>query len=73
VDDYLAFCAQRGEEPEPPFSRRFMVRITSDQHRLAVMAAKKAGQSLNAWVAEHISKEAFREVTVDGDNTSPAN
>jgi predicted HicB family RNase H-like nuclease len=25
VDDYLDFCAERGEEPDKPFSGRFML------------------------------------------------
>jgi predicted HicB family RNase H-like nuclease len=25
VEDYLAFCAERGEEPDKPFSSRFTV------------------------------------------------
>jgi predicted HicB family RNase H-like nuclease len=62
VEDYLAFCAERGEEPEQPYSGKFMVRLSPDQHRLAVLAAKKAGKSLNAWVAEHISHEAQQEL-----------
>jgi predicted HicB family RNase H-like nuclease len=28
VDDYLEFCKSRGEEPEKPFSGRFLVRVT---------------------------------------------
>ena len=27
VDDYLEFCATRGEDPEKPFSGKFVVRI----------------------------------------------
>jgi predicted HicB family RNase H-like nuclease len=27
IDDYLEFCASRGEEPEKPFSGKFMVRV----------------------------------------------
>ena len=27
IDDYLAFCAQRGEEPDRPFSGKFNLRI----------------------------------------------
>ena len=30
VDDYLAFCAKRGEEPEKPFTGKFVVRIPPD-------------------------------------------
>ena len=62
VEDYLAFCAQRGEKPDHPYSGKFVVRLSPDQHRLAVLAAKRADQSLNAWVAEHISRDAKREL-----------
>lgn len=62
VDDYLEFCASRGEEPEKPFSGKFMVRLTPEQHRLVSVAAKKSGKSLNAWVAERISRDAESEL-----------
>ena len=52
VDDYLAFCAKRGEEPEKPFTGKFMVRLPPDLHRKVYVAAKQAGTSLNAWIAE---------------------
>lgn len=52
VDDYLAFCAERGEAPDKPYSGQFVTRITPELHRQASTAAALAGQSLNAWVAE---------------------
>lgn len=51
VDDYLAFCAQRGEAPDKPCSGRFLVRIDPDLHRRVAIAASLAGESLNAWVS----------------------
>src|SRR3954468_18713654 len=33
VDDYLAFCAERGEPPEKPFSGRFLLRMEPAIHR----------------------------------------
>lgn len=56
VEDYLAFCAQRGEEPEKPFSGRFVVRLSPDLHRRIYVASRKAGKSLNAWVRERLSE-----------------
>ena len=50
VDDYLDFCASRGEEPERPFSGRFLVRVDRSLHRQVAIAAGHAGESLNAWV-----------------------
>lgn len=33
VKDYLAFCAERGEEPDKPFSGRFVIRLAPEVHR----------------------------------------
>ena len=52
VDDYLAFCAQRGESPEKPFSGKFVVRLPAELHRKAYIQAKLEDKSLNSWVAE---------------------
>ena len=54
VDDYLAFCAERAEEPDKPFSGQFMTRITPELHREVNIAARVAGKSLNAWVTEQL-------------------
>ncbi len=54
VDDYLAFCAERGEEPNKPFSGQFVTRVSPELHRRASLAASIAGKSLNAWVAEQL-------------------
>ncbi len=54
VDDYLAFCAERGEEPDKPFSGQFMTRIPPELHREVNIAARVAGKSLNAWVTEQL-------------------
>jgi predicted HicB family RNase H-like nuclease len=52
VDDYLEFCAQRGEAPEKPFSGKFVVRLPTELHRKAYIQAKLADKSLNGWVTE---------------------
>ncbi len=52
VEDYLAFCAQRNEEPERPFSGRFTVRLSPEQHRRILASAQKAGKNTDTWVAE---------------------
>jgi predicted HicB family RNase H-like nuclease len=54
VEDYVAFCATRGEGPEKPFSGQFVARIAPDLHRQIHLAASLAGKSLNAWVAEQL-------------------
>ncbi len=59
VEDYLEFCRQRGEEPEKPFSGKFVLRLTPELHRAIVLAAAKERKSLNSWVAEHLEKDAL--------------
>jgi predicted HicB family RNase H-like nuclease len=56
VDDYLAFCEERGEEPEKPFSGQFVTRVSPDLHRRINIAATLSGKSLNAWVTDQLEK-----------------
>ena len=58
IDDYLEFCATRGEEPDRPFSGNFSVRISPEAHRAIYMAAKDQGLSLNEWVATTLTRAA---------------
>jgi predicted HicB family RNase H-like nuclease len=58
VEDYLAFCAERGEEPNKPFSGRFTVRLSPEQHRKVILAAEKAGKDIQAWVEEALTQAA---------------
>jgi len=60
VDDYLDFCAQRGESPEKPFSGKFVVRLPAELHRKAYIQAKLKDKSLNSWVAE-VLQSALRD------------
>jgi predicted HicB family RNase H-like nuclease len=60
IDDYLAFCKQRGEEPDKPFSGQFVTRIPPELHRQVNLAASIAGKSLNAWVAEQLQAAVAR-------------
>jgi predicted HicB family RNase H-like nuclease len=66
VDDYLAFCEERDVAPERPYSGKFVVRMTPERHRQAVLAARITGKSLNAWVDDAIAIEAAR-TTDQGD------
>lgn len=56
IDDYLAFCAERGEEPEKPFSGQFVVRAEPDLHRALVSAARRSGISLNKLVTTTLQR-----------------
>src|SRR5580658_7340073 len=58
IDDYLAFCKERGEEPDRPFSGNFPVRATPEEHQLFYLAAMRAHKSMNIWVRETLKKAA---------------
>ncbi len=58
VDDYLEYCAARGEEPEKPFSGKFLVRVPPEMHREIMAEARQQGKSLNAYVSEKLQRRA---------------
>jgi predicted HicB family RNase H-like nuclease len=58
VDDYLAFCVDRGEEPDKPFSGRFVLRIKPELHKQIYLAAKQEEKSLNTWIEEKLLQES---------------
>ncbi len=58
IEDYLEFCAQRNEKPEKPFSGRFTVRLSPEQHRKIIFAAEKAGKQVDSWIADVLVKSA---------------
>lgn len=60
VDDYLAFCAARGEQPDKAFSGQFVTRIPPELHRQVNLAASLSGKSLNAWVADQLKAAVAR-------------
>ena len=49
IDDYLAFCAERGEPPDRPYSGKIPLRVSPETHRRAATLAQAAGMSLNQW------------------------
>jgi predicted HicB family RNase H-like nuclease len=57
VEDYLAFCKERGEEPDKPYSGRFLVRVEPELHKTLVIQARKNGKSLNTLVHDALLKE----------------
>lgn len=56
VEDYVAFCAERGEEPEKPYSGKFLVRVEPELHKTITLTASKEGKSLNAWVHDTLAE-----------------
>ena len=55
VDDYLAFCTEKGKAPETPYKGSFNVRISPELHRAAALAAHRKKESLNRFVADAIA------------------
>ncbi|MEW6756331.1 MAG: type II toxin-antitoxin system HicB family antitoxin [Candidatus Latescibacterota bacterium] len=58
VDQYLAVCEARGDEPGVPFSGKLNVRLGPALHRAAAVAAAAEGQSLNAWLRRVVEAAA---------------
>jgi len=56
VDDYLEFCAERGESPEKPYSGQFILRIDPRLHGAMAHAAEVQGASLNALIEETLER-----------------
>ena len=56
VEDFLAFCAERGEAPGQPFPGRFTVRLSPEQHRKVIVAAEKAGKDVAQWATEMLEQ-----------------
>lgn len=56
VEDYLKFCAERGEEPNRPYTGLFTVHLSPEQHRRIILAAEKTGKGVAAWVAQTLEQ-----------------
>lgn len=62
VEDYLDFCAERGETPEKPYSGKFLVRVQPELHKTLVIQARKNGKSLNAWLSDTL-QDVVKDLT----------
>ncbi len=56
VDDYIAFCAERGEEPERPYSGKVALRMPPAKHRAVAVQAEREGESMNAFILGAIER-----------------
>lgn len=57
VDNYLAFCAEIGVNPDKTYSGTFNVRIGAELHRIAEQEAIKREISLNQLVVQALENE----------------
>ena len=54
--DDLAFCRERGEELEKPYSGQLMVRPAPPLHQGVATAARRQSLSLNKWVVKTLER-----------------
>src|SRR5690606_32886106 len=62
VDDYLAWCAELGEEPDRPYSGKLLVRMTPDLHRSLAALAAREGISINRLVIDSLEQAVGPDV-----------
>ena len=62
VDEYLLFCAERGVEPEKPYSGKLALRTTPEIHALLSKAAANEGKSINRWISETLEEVARKRL-----------
>jgi predicted HicB family RNase H-like nuclease len=60
VDDYLAFCKSRNEDPERPFSGNLMVRTPPTLHRHIAFEARRTGKSVNRYIIDRLKPKAVK-------------
>ena len=56
IDDYVAWCKERGEDPEKAFSGNLRLRIPPDLHAKLAQAAIIQGVSLNSLIIDTLQK-----------------
>ncbi len=66
VDQYLESCKSSGIEPQKSFTGAFNVRVPSEIHAKAMLKAKEAGLSLNAFVRTAIEEKLnIKRITIE--------
>jgi len=58
VEDYLEFCAERGEVADKPFSGRLTVQLSPEEQRRVIVAAERVGKRPEVWVADVLGQAA---------------
>ena len=60
VEAYLAFCAEKGRDPERPFSGNLSIRTSPEIHRKIAIQAARRRVSMNSFV-ESILEQAVSD------------
>jgi predicted HicB family RNase H-like nuclease len=63
IEVHLEACRAKGVEPSRPYSGKFNVRLSPDEHARVAAAASATGKSMNAWIAEALADAAERALT----------
>ena len=58
IADYREWCAERGVEPEKPYSGTLSLRIAPELHRRVAEKAAKVVESINQFIAERLEEIA---------------
>ncbi|MGI8687698.1 MAG: type II toxin-antitoxin system HicB family antitoxin, partial [Thermomicrobiales bacterium] len=72
VDDYLAWAAEDGFEPDRPYSGKLPFRTTPEHHRKIALAAAQTGKSINAWMDDVVTQAADATLGSDARSTEQA-
>jgi len=64
VDDYLAYCEDEGIEPDKSYSGVLNVRLTPAIHRRIAILARRAGQTLNAYIKDALEEKVESAVAM---------
>ncbi len=56
IHDYLDFCASRGDEPDKPYSGKFLLLLEPDLHRKLAAISRAEGTSLIGWVESRLTR-----------------
>ena len=57
IEIYLEICKERGQDPEKPFSGKFIVRVGTEVHRRLFLLSRAEGLSLNSLVVRAVERE----------------
>ena len=58
METYFKFCRKEGEQPEQPFSGKFVLRVDPQVHRAITRAAEREGVSINRWAETQLERAA---------------
>jgi len=61
IDDYLDFCAERGEEPEKSYSGKLILRLDPELHKTITYQARRSNKSINTWISEALEHYSTKD------------